>query len=130
MTTATFQHQLLSTILEEEDEKDRKEFGLFRSGSAPPTILDQEDEAEDFRYDPAYFLYSQRLLNPRLPPPIVNWKSRTTNKEGTSSWEQSNTTNKDTNNSTSPSLVDRIQEDFPSTPSSLYNKKKETNWRS
>jgi hypothetical protein len=82
------QDQLLSNILIEEDEEKfmkKEEFGLFRSGSAPPDIVQptmnsfssSDEMKSDYRYDPAYYnyYYSQRLVNPRLPPPIVNWRT-------------------------------------------------------
>jgi hypothetical protein len=82
--SGTLQDQLLSNILIEEDEEKfmkKEEFGLFRSGSAPPDVQPMnsfsDEMKSDYRYDPAYYnyYYSQRLVNPRLPPPIVNWRS-------------------------------------------------------
>jgi hypothetical protein len=111
-----FPHQLIQSILTEDDDK-KHEFGMFRTGSAPPIIIEQEEE---YRYDPTFFYSSQRTLNPRLPPPTSSWRHPLyKDEEKKDSWVE-----KVDNGSSSPSLVDRIQEDFPSTPSSLYKKQK------
>lgn len=118
----------------------RAELAKFRSSSAPPEVdADLEpstplnNERESFRADPAYyqFYYSQRLLNPRLPPPIVtDWGTSSTNdydndhsdhfgaSVDNKSWGVGAIHNEAQKKKTS--VVDRIQEDFPRTPSPVY----------
>lgn len=127
----------------------KSEFAKFRSTSAPPemdsnleptTPVTHEDPYDQFRSDPAYytFYHQRRLLNPRLPPPITtNWGHSTFegedsyyNNDEASAWDQ----NKPSSPLPQPiqkpvplqnptSLVARIQEDFPRTPSPVYNKR-------
>ncbi|KAK8456766.1 hypothetical protein SEVIR_3G067800v4 [Setaria viridis] len=66
-----------------------RDFEVFRSGSAPPTVEGAMGAAaaagslfldDDLRADPAYqsYYYSNAHLNPRLPPPLLSkedWRS-------------------------------------------------------
>jgi hypothetical protein len=115
---------------------DRKsELAKFRSSSAPPE-MDSEfepttplnNEKDLFRTDPAYyqFYYSQRLLNPRLPPPIVtDWSTSVNEYDEDGDYASTPVDNKPSWNNNDmqkkkSSVVDRIQEDFPRTPSPVY----------
>jgi len=139
------------------DQVKKEELARFRSSSAPPRSeehlpFDQDADQLDFRYDPDYYAYYQenRLLNPRLPPPIVtpHWghilRSKFSRLTETTqlvqpTTQQQETTEKEvekkvetswvdvaTSNTKKTSLVDKIQQDFPTTPSSVYKKKTNT----
>eukprot|EP00761_Pharyngomonas_kirbyi_P013593 gb/GECH01013622.1/.p1 GENE.gb/GECH01013622.1/~~gb/GECH01013622.1/.p1 ORF type:complete len:453 (+),score=122.95 gb/GECH01013622.1/:1-1359(+) len=125
-------------------------FGNIRSNSAPPvdnygaTPHVEEGDPESYRYDLKYaeYYYSQKPLDPRLPPPLVNWKH--TLWDGDKRKEENHSfspqvvqpspqrPNSDLESggsksspwaipSTKPGLVNRIQKDFPRTPSPVYN---------
>jgi len=138
------QHQLRTLALKRPESKlilDNRRSGLamFRSSSAPPEQLSEavepttplSSENEKFRADPAYyhFYISQRNLNPRLPPPVIgpHWDSDVDevsfNKKH-QTLERSNGNNVEWGSPDSKgkrtSVVDRIQEDFPRTPSPVY----------
>jgi len=174
----------LNNILDDDSDLKKEELGLFRSESAPPDVdlneIDDSLKETDFRYDPNYFTYyySQKNTNPRLPPPVMNWRlkpnflnpigkkdswdtkitveqqqqqqpsqasvvgsSRSTQQTTPTGSESSSVTSGGDNannlgnvkpisesqdlGSSSHSLVDRIQEDFPQTPS-LYKKGKKS----
>lgn len=98
----------------------------------------QDDHFDQFRSDPAYytFYHQRRLLNPRLPPPITtNWGHNSPYEEDSyyQSEEQSAWENKPQSpqpvqkpiplHNQQNSLVARIQEDFPRTPSPVYSKR-------
>jgi len=128
----------------------RAELAKFRSSSAPPEqMADMEpttpltNDRDQFRSDPAYFqfYYSQRLLNPRLPPPIArDWSNDMPLADHSNNGFSQQQYQYDNNNSYldagnagwgSPdakgkrsSVVDRIQEDFPRTPSPVYRESK------
>jgi len=132
----------------------------LRSTSAPPvlrehdlklfsTVAGEQISPQDPRLDPAYYAYyySQRPLDPRLPPPLI------APFPGTNTFSQFSFLHKDRtgtdNNQTEDepedeengadssvwpsngdfdkpkSLVDKIQQDFPRTPSPIYQKTKE-----
>lgn len=91
--------QLIGKLLnDEEDDEEQLENNLYRynvgtnmarSTSAPPQLGIRQDEApfpptgnpdsskEDYRLTPEYYAYyyRQRPIDPRLPPPLVNWSS-------------------------------------------------------
>lgn len=125
----------------------KAELAKFRSSSAPPTVVEEAlapsiegEEVDDFRADPAYveYYYNQRLLNPRLPPPIVatqTWKFTKTDDDlgskpqklkDSSSWAEiakqksAVQTSQQQQVQKSTTVVDRIQKDFPRTPSPVY----------
>jgi len=144
--------QLIGDILNDTEEQqhpqnkflEKEELARFRSSSAPPRSEEQNENDffskdptnEDFRYNPIYYTYYQknRLLNPRLPPPIVrDWRDtllRNRFKEIPVEIEKPQSGEDDSEKElgwdvaskkqSPPSLVDRIQEDFPRTPSSVY----------
>jgi hypothetical protein len=82
------ENQFLGNLLNDNEEikeskliNTKKEiFGKFRSTSAPPEVeketFEEEDEENEDKYRNTlnYYSYYQnnRLLNPRLPPPIFN----------------------------------------------------------
>lgn len=146
----------------------RAELAKFRSSSAPPEQMTEQmepttpltNERDQFRSDPAYyqFYYSQRLLNPRLPPPINrDWTNDSSSIDHQPSFNQSTSfasnglqqpqqqqqqqqayessylsagnagwSSPDAKNKRA-SVVDRIQEDFPRTPSPVYHDSKRIN---
>lgn len=122
-----------------------KNFGPDRSFSAPPVAeLDGPDQNlfpddemgdQEFRKDPAYFhyYYANRQQNPRLPPPIAGywnqWQANPPEFPSVSAIpQQRSPTKAPLKAPPSPiqppkaptSLVDKIQADFPRTPSPLY----------
>jgi len=138
-------------------------YANVRSSSAPPVLPDNEFKTaspvnaetinpQDPRLDPAYYTYyySQRPLDPRLPPPLIgpyggtpnmnssfshfpfmnqqqNGQQSPNDKKGSSDddmkpsdkeWSPSLV---DSSQEVKPkSLVDKIQQDFPRTPSPIY----------
>lgn len=128
----------------------KAELGKFRSSSAPPTVVEEalaapnvdSEEFDEFRADPAYvqYYYNQRLLNPRLPRPLVltnTWKTSTKNEDENSVQKKKDNTlssyadvakqksavqtaQQQQQVQKSTTVVDRIQKDFPRTPSPVY----------
>jgi hypothetical protein len=123
----------------------KAEFAKFRSSSAPPSVVDEEprgtpvseEDADAFRADPAYYTYyyNQRLLNPRLPPPVVNWKGvsgafnqgqkeaevkKPVAKDSWADVAKQNAQQQQQQQQQQTTVVDRIQKDFPRTPSPVY----------
>lgn len=135
----------------------------MRSTSAPPVVpktdfsiisplMGEKISPQDPRLDPAYYTYyySQRPLDPRLPPPLITpypgtaypyyvsqeQEHRDLNHEYEDldddqkesipvGWPSSGATavELDSSGGVKPkSLVDKIQQDFPRTPSPIYSK--------
>jgi len=108
---------------------------ISRPSSAPPNIpVHQEElgniprsdipESEAYRYSADYFAYyySQRPNDTRLPIPLLTWEqySYVRGLQGVPEGEYSeNGPNTNWKTSSAPSLVDKIQSDFPSTPSNV-----------
>lgn len=167
--------QFIGNILEEMEGRQpldplaeaRRHISSMRSSSAPPimpetvvsnkrlsvkslsSVSGENISPQDPRLDPAYFTYyySQRPLDPRLPPPLIgphtannishlfsqednlaekklhqNHDSKETQFQESSSWNSlmSGTEN---HHPRPKSLVDKIQQDFPRTPSPIYHQK-------
>lgn len=76
------QNEELGFMLRNQDVSDRdNDLGMFRSGSAPPTIEGSLNAVgglvsseEEIRSDPAYisYYYANVNMNPRLPPPLLS----------------------------------------------------------
>jgi len=131
-------------------------FSNHRSTSAPPvmpknnenfiqSITGETISPQDPRLDPAYYAYyySQRPLDPRLPPPLIspypvssfpNFRQQNENKlQNGNDLENDIDDEEDSKNDSisipwssegdkPKSLVDKIQQDFPRTPSPIYQK--------
>lgn len=141
-------------------EEEAKEWANIRSSSAPPVLREnflsafsgEEISPQDPRLDPAYYTYyySQRPLDPRLPPPLIAPYPGTSGfthlsyvqKGGDStqgplqgsvplsavgdkrveSKQENNVWPSNADVEKPKSLVDKIQQDFPRTPSPIYQK--------
>lgn len=140
-------HFIGNILLETDEEQGlaRDEFsGMRRPGSAPPSAMDkipntpESIDPNDPRLDPAYFhyYYSQRPIDPRLPPPLLSWRQANVlqfNQRGNPEQEYAEDNNGlnhlqeswgdimgAKNQKFRTSLVERIQEDFPRTPSPVF----------
>ncbi|RVW85996.1 Pumilio-like 5 [Vitis vinifera] len=100
------------------------------------SAIENSESEEQLRSDPAYFAYycSNVNLNPRLPPPLISRENqRLEESEDDRSPCQTSDDWPETSSAVMPgqktassagrhkSLVDLIQEDFPHTPSPVYN---------
>lgn len=105
--------------------------------SSPALMETSEDniEKDDPRLDPNYpaFFHSRSRLDPRLPPPFYSpgqswqqlWPMNQTGAAKTSMTQppmhtDGSASNLESTSGPRPSLVDRIQADFPRTPSPVY----------
>ncbi|KAJ0048015.1 hypothetical protein Pint_16852 [Pistacia integerrima] len=93
------------------------------------------ESEEQLRSDPAYFAYycSNVNLNPRLPPPLISQENRRLEeleddrspRQASDNWAENSPAfmsgQKTAVVGQHKSLVDLIQEDFPCTPSSVYD---------
>lgn len=129
----------------------KKDLANLRSTSAPPVlrenelklfspVIGEQISPQDPRLDPAYYTYyySQRPLDPRLPPPLIapfpgtnsffqfrnheNFRGKEDSAEGEENSVESSVWPLSGDFDKPKSLVDKIQQDFPRTPSPIYQK--------